>query len=76
METKTDKLLGMMRDGDWPGALSLAKTFRLLGDQRDTIHRAHDARVHPGFYRQIGKDPDALVSAGIGALQRLYAGRI
>ena len=70
--TKTAKLIGYMRAGDWPRALSLASTFKMLGPHRTTIVRAHEARVWPGFYRGLGRDPNALVAEGIAALRKLY----
>jgi hypothetical protein len=75
MITKTQRLIHLMRAGDWPAALRLANTFRMLGPHRDTIRLAHECRVHPGFYRQVGRDPDQAVAAGIAALQRLYPER-
>lgn len=70
--TKTQKLIGFMRSGDWARALSLANTFRMLRGYRETIRLAHECRVHPEFYRQIGVDTEAAVQAGIAALRRLY----
>lgn len=70
--TKTQQLIGFMRAGDWNRALALANTFRMLGPHRKTIRTAHEARVHPKFWRQLGKEPDALVQAGIDALNALY----
>jgi hypothetical protein len=70
--TKTQLLIGYMHAGDWNRALSLANTFRMLGPHRDTIRLAHECRVHPRFYRGLGRDPDAAVAAGIAALRLLY----
>ncbi len=71
--TKTQQLRDLIRrDGDWPRALSLANTFRHLGPYRDTIRLAHECRVHPRFYRGLGRDPEAQVRAGIAALRTLY----
>ncbi len=70
--TKTRQLRDLIAAGDWPRALSLAKTFRHLGPYRDTIRLAHECRVFPRFYQALGRDPDAQVAAGIAALQALY----
>ena len=70
--TKTQRLRDLIADGDWPRALFLANTFRRLGPWRDTIRLAHECRVHPRFYRALGRDPDAQVAAGIAALKALY----
>jgi hypothetical protein len=76
VKTKTDRLLDLIRAADWPRALSLANTFRALGPYRDTIRLAHECRVHPTFYRGIGRDPDATIAAGIAALRTLYGPRL
>lgn len=73
--TKTAQLIALMRAEDWPRALSLAASFRMLGNHRAVIHRAHAARINPRFYRGLGLDPDALVAAGILALKQLYPER-
>lgn len=75
MQTKTRRLIGYMRSGDWPRALSLASTFRMLGPHRATIVRAHECRSWPHFYRSLGCDPDVAIADGIAALQLLYPDR-
>jgi len=50
----------------------LANTFWHLGPHRDTIRLAHECRVHPRFYRGLGRDPEAATAAGIVALRQLY----
>ena len=73
--TKTQQLILLMHAGEWNRALSLAATFRKLGPHRATIVRAHECRVHPNFYRGLGRDPEAAVAAGIAALKQLYPER-
>jgi hypothetical protein len=75
MITKTQRLIRFMEAGDWPKALSLANTFRRLGPYRDTIRLAHECRVHPRFYRGLGRDSEAATEAGIVALKLLYPSR-
>ena len=72
METKLSKLLGLMEQGEWKKALSLAAKFPRLGDHHDDIVRGHEACVRPDFYRQINRDPDILVKIGIAALVDRY----
>ena len=72
METKLSKLLAAMAADDWRKALSIASKFAQLGDEKVPITRAHDALLRPDFYRQIGKDPSALVDEGKAALRRRY----
>lgn len=64
-------LYELIRIGDWPKALALGSKFKRLGPYRDRISRAHDAMLNPDFYRQIKKDPDALIQDGINALKEL-----
>jgi hypothetical protein len=71
-EKKIDILRGKMAAGDWPAALSLASKFPHLGKHKEAITRAYNALTNPGFYRQIGKNPEALVAAGIKALAERY----
>lgn len=59
--------------GDWRKALAIAAKFPQLGEHKRAITTAHECNVRPGFYRQLGKDPEALVQAGIAALRERYA---
>lgn len=76
MQTKTDKLLFKLRNGDVVGALSIANTFRMLGEHKEAIRSAHAAIQNPNFYRQIDKDPEELKRKGVDALLELYGHRI
>jgi hypothetical protein len=58
---------------EWPEALRIAARFPVLGDGKEAITRAWAAHTNPAFYRQIGRDPEAEVRAGIEALKRRYA---
>lgn len=71
--TKLSKLKAAAAAGDWQGALRIAARFQDLGDHAADIKRAHEACHSAGFYRQIGKDPDALIAAGIAALKDRYS---
>jgi hypothetical protein len=61
VQTKLSKVQAAMRAGDWPRAFSIASKFARLGSQRAAILRAQAARLSPGLYRQLGRDP-ALIS--------------
>lgn len=58
--------------GDRLGALKIAARFADLGEHADTIRRAHDAALRPAMYRQMKRDPDALITAGYEALAARY----
>ena len=65
-----------MATDDWIGALRIANRFARLGKQKEAITRAWAAHTNPNFYRQIGKDPDAMLDAGIVALKSRYSNKV
>ena len=72
MKTKLETLKEHAAVGDWPGALKIAARFPRLGSDKARIERAWEATARPGFMRQLGKDPDALMADGIAALKSRY----
>ena len=72
METKISKLRAAMAANDWILAMRIAAKFPRLGAEKAAITRAHDAKLRPDFYRQIGKNPCALFEEGKAALVRRY----
>lgn len=57
--TKTEQVRIAVRAGDHLAALRLTRTLRMLpAAQRTTLQRAYEAMVRPGFYCQLGRDPD------------------
>ena len=73
MDSRLKKLVDFMNAEDWENALRLAGTFPKLGDHRDVIKTAHGAITNPRFYAQIGKDPQAMIDAGIVALKEKFS---
>jgi hypothetical protein len=71
-ETKLSQIKRLLAAGDAQGALRIAARFPDLGAERAAILDGHSAFTNPGFLRQIGKDPEALIAAGVAALQRRY----
>lgn len=72
---KTEQVRQAVQSGDFPRAIAIAKTFRALPSATKTaLVRAHEARVFPHFFTQIGKDPDHLWSEGVAVVTRLYGG--
>ena len=63
MERKSDKVRRLVADGDFKGALRIAKDFRLgiTKEQSSTMTRAYECMVHGRFYKQLGYDLDELV---------------
>lgn len=72
METKISKLIALYNSGDHSGALTFAAKFPQLGKHKPEITRGADAIKHPNFYKQLGKDPEELRSAGLRALRDRY----
>lgn len=64
-ETKTARAVRLMRAGDVRGALKIVKGFRLglSVDERRVFGQGYEAVERPEFYRQLGKDPAALIAA-------------
>jgi hypothetical protein len=61
-----------MAAGDWPRAFSIASKFSQLGKQKAAIMRAQAARLSPGLYRQLGRDPAAIIEEGRAALRARF----
>ena len=70
MQSKSDTIRDHLAAGDQLGALRIASRFFDRGADTDVFKRGWGAHQNPSFYRQIGRDPEALVTA---ALQRLAA---
>jgi hypothetical protein len=71
-ETKLSIIKRHLAAGEAREALRIAARFPDLGAERAAILDAHSAFTNPGFLRQIGKDPEALIAAGVAALARRY----
>jgi hypothetical protein len=72
LQTKLAQVRKAMRAGDWPRAFSIASKFARLGPQRAAILRAQAARLSPGLYRQLGRDPAAIIEAGKAAMRERF----
>ena len=71
-QSKFYQLAVHMRAGRWRDSLSLAAKFPRLGIHGPAIRRAHEAHWRPGFYAQLGMDPNNLICTGIKALKERY----
>lgn len=69
---KIDLLRAAMAAGDWHRALSIAAKFPRLGNHEFAIRCGNEAAQRPEFQRQLGKDPQAIINAGIAALKARY----
>ena len=70
--TKLDQMKALWAAGDRRNALRMAASWPMLGEHKDAIQRGWAATVNPGFYRQLGKDPEVVQKAGLEALAERY----
>jgi hypothetical protein len=71
--TKTDRIRAAWASGDQVGALRIAARFFDRSEATKTFKHGMDAHNNPGFYRQLGKDPDLLLSAALELLARKFS---
>ena len=69
---KCDKIRAAWTVGDRLGALRIAARFFDRSEATKTFKRGMDAHNNPGFYLQLGKDPDQLLSAALELLARKF----
>jgi hypothetical protein len=69
MKAKDVRLL--IEQGEYKKALSGAKDFHIgvTREQRSVMARGYECMIHPDFYRQIGKNPDECIQAGIAVMR-------
>jgi hypothetical protein len=67
---KTDQIQDAWAAGDRIGALRLAAQFFDRSAATKTFQRGMDANNQPGFYRQLGKEPQEVVTAAFAWQQR------
>jgi hypothetical protein len=72
IQTKTDQIRAAWLAGDQIGALRIAAQFFDRSVATKTFQRGMDANNHPGFYRQLGKEPQELVAAALEILARRF----
>jgi hypothetical protein len=72
MQTKTDQIRTAWFRGDRIAALRIAARFFDRSDAMKSFQRGMSANNHPGFYRQLGKEPQELVTAALALLQKRF----
>jgi hypothetical protein len=73
VQRKTDQIRLAWSVGDRVGALRIAARFFDRSADTRTFKRGMDAYNNPGFYRQLGKDPEQLTAAALELLARKFA---
>ena len=72
MQSKSSKIAAHLASGDTKRALAMASRFFDRSDETQLYKQAQAAANNPGFYRQIGKDPEAIVAEAIAHLQARF----
>lgn len=74
MTKKIDIVRDYVAKGDYKNAMKLVKGFtKTIGaDDRSQVTRAYECYINPEFYKQLGKDIDKEIAAGIEILIRIY----
>lgn len=72
MQTKLSKLKAAWDAGDKIEALRIAAKFPQLGTHKQAISTGWAAHQSPEFYREIGRDPAALIQAAFDAIADRY----
>ena len=70
--TKSDKIKAALISGDKVRAISIASKFFDRSEETQLYKQAQAAIGNPRFYRQIGKDPDAIVDAAVTRLRARF----
>lgn len=73
MQTKLSQLTAAWGRGDYRAALRIAVKFPRLDDAKAAVERAWQALQRPGFVREIARDPDVDLRAGLEAVRARYA---
>lgn len=68
VKSKTNQIRNAWNAGDRIGALRIAARFFDRSDDTLTFKRGMAAHNHPGFYREIGKEPAQIVAEALALL--------
>ena len=72
MSCKTDQIRTAWAAGDQMGALRIAAHFFDRSDATKAFQRGMNAYNHPQFYRQLGKEPQEVVTAALEILAKRF----
>jgi len=72
MNCKSDQIRAAWQAGDRIGALRIAARFFDRSANTKTFKRGMDAYNNPGFYRQLGKDPEQIVRDALDGLAKRF----
>lgn len=69
--TWRERALAALDSGDDAKALRICSRHIRTGDHAEAIGRGYEALRRPEFQRQLGRDPEALVAAGLAAVREV-----
>ena len=72
MICKTDKIRAAWAAGDRIGALRIAARFFDRSDDTKAFKRGIDAFNNPGFYRQLGREPEQITQNALETLANRF----
>jgi hypothetical protein len=72
MRSKTDQIRSAWDAGNRIAALRIAARFFDRSNETMIFKRGMDANNHPGFYRQLGKEPQELITAALDLLAKRF----
>lgn len=72
MQSKLDQIREAWAEGDKLAALRIASRFFDRSDDTKLFQRGYQAHTNPAFFKQIGKDPSALVDEATERLARKF----
>ena len=70
MQTKADQIRAVWLTGDQIDALRIAGRFFDRSNETMIFKCSIDANNHPSFYRQLGKEPQELITAALDLLAK------
>jgi hypothetical protein len=72
MKRKVDQLRDAWNTGDQIAALRIAAQFFDRSNTTKTFQRGMNAYNHPQFYRQIGQEPQELITSALDLLAKRF----
>jgi hypothetical protein len=74
METKRSKVINAINNGDYIGAMKLAKGFTrdFTKEESTTIKRAYEMHWNEGFYKQLGFNKEEEYNKAVEILNNVY----
>jgi hypothetical protein len=72
MCSKTDQIRDAWLAGDQISALRIAAQFFDRSDSTKAFQRGMNAYNHPQFYRQLGKEPQEVMTAALALLAKRF----